>query len=118
MSATQSPPAVAGRGPGRRRRSRGRRGRAPSERLLGGPSSWAMATADALQAGLPHEPGHPLPPYADALVPELSVYARRTVGAVGVLVDRADALCQRGVLALSLGGLTLTPRVVPAGGDL
>jgi len=71
----------------------------------------------ALDPSLPHQPRHPLARAANALLPQLGVDPRRPVGPPRVHVDPADPLRQDAVRSRPPRRRSLSPHVVPAGGD-
>lgn len=70
-------------------------------------------TAQAVQ---PHQPGDAVVADHDALIDELGVDARGTVGGVAGAVDLADTLHQLGIGLCTHAGRAIAPVVVAAGG--
>lgn len=72
------------------------------------------APADSLNAGGPHDPGHPVQAGQDPAVGKFSVHPRRPIRSVALLVDRFDGPEKGRVRLRSLGWTPAQPRVVTA----
>lgn len=86
-------------------------------RLIAHGRAERVATAHALQAGAPHEPGDPLAPDMKPAVRELGVDAWHAVGAARLTMNRLDLGAQLHIGPRPRGQRPLAPRGVPAGGD-
>jgi hypothetical protein len=119
MSATQSSLGLA---TAKSRSTRSDAGRTPT--CTDG-SPLVPTTAFALQSSRLHivpvfcrdQPSHPLSPHPHALIGQLSMDARRAIGASRANVFPPDPIRQDGISSSVLGAGALAPHTVPADGD-
>jgi hypothetical protein len=89
-------------------------------RVAAGAAAAALAHERALQAGLAHQPLHPLAADPDALAAQLGMDLGRPIGAAGVGVDAFDLLAKPDLLDVAQAGMApaLKPPVERRDGNL
>src|SRR3990172_3009627 len=80
--------------------------------------AWCSPAMDALETRLTHQTAHSLATHSDSLGLELRMNPRYPVGPSGTDMDLPYLRHQNNIAQRPSRPLTLSPRVVPAGGDL